>query len=61
MSESGIFRNLFRSSAISGILAAWASLPFVNADGTFPYKNIFDAMGKVHKYDYIDYRQLRST
>ena len=49
------------SSAISGISASVASLPFDNAktklqkmkrnaDGTYPYKNIFDAMGKVfHK------------
>lgn len=45
------------SSAISGISASVASLPFDNAktklqkmkrnaDGTYPYKNIFDAMGK---------------
>ena len=46
------------SSAISGISASVASLPLDNAktklqkmtkgpDGQFPYKNIFDAMGKV--------------
>lgn len=47
------------SSAISGISASVSSLPFDNAktklqkmkknpDGTLPYKNIFDAMGKVN-------------
>jgi solute carrier family 25 oxoglutarate transporter 11 len=46
------------ASAISGISASVASLPLDNAktklqkmtkgpDGTLPYKNIFDAMGKV--------------
>lgn len=45
------------ASLISGFLASFCSLPFDNAktklqkmkvlpDGTFPYKNIFDAMGK---------------
>jgi solute carrier family 25 oxoglutarate transporter 11 len=43
---------------MAGILCAVASLPFdnaktklqkmtKNADGTYPYKNIFDTMGKV--------------
>jgi solute carrier family 25 oxoglutarate transporter 11 len=43
---------------MSGVLSAWACLPFDNAktkiqkmtknpDGTYPYKNIFDAMAKV--------------
>lgn len=47
------------ASAISGISASVASLPLdnaktklqkmtKNADGTLPYKNIFDALGKVH-------------
>jgi solute carrier family 25 oxoglutarate transporter 11 len=55
------------SSAISGISASVASLPFdnaktklqkmkKNADGTFPYKNIFDAMGKVTIYLYRLYQ-----
>lgn len=46
------------ASAIAGISASVASLPFdnaktklqkmtKNADGSVPYKNIFDAMGKV--------------
>lgn len=59
MSDLGTRLFECRSSAISGILSAWASLPFdnaktkiqkmtANADGTFPYKNIFDAMGKVY-------------
>jgi hypothetical protein len=67
-----LFKILLRASAIPGILSAWASLPFenakikiqkiiANADGTFPYKNIFDAIGKVSNHHYIDHRQLRST
>lgn len=46
------------------MLSAWSSLPFdnaktkiqkmtKNADGTYPYKNIFDAMGKVHFRKYF--------
>jgi len=45
---------------ISGFLSSFCSLPFDNAktklqkmkkgpDGTFPYKNIFDAMGQTIK------------
>ena len=45
---------------ISGVITSAASLPFDNAktkiqkmkkaaDGTLPYKNIFDAMGKTIK------------
>lgn len=48
------------SSAISGFFSSFASLPFDNAktkmqkmvkdkDGQFPYKNIFDTMGKTVK------------
>ena len=50
--------DVCRASAISGISASVASLPLDNAktklqkmtknvDGSLPYKNIFDAMGKV--------------
>lgn len=45
---------------VAGFLSSFCSLPFDNAktklqkmkkgpDGTFPYKNIFDAMGKTIK------------
>ena len=45
---------------VSGLLSSFSSLPFDNAktkiqkmkplpDGSFPYKNIFDAMGKTIK------------
>lgn len=48
------------ASLISGFLSSFVSLPFDNAktkiqkmkknpDGTFPYKNIFDAMSKTVK------------
>ena len=52
--------KFFSASLISGFLSSFVSLPFDNAktkiqkmkkgpDGTFPYKNIFDAMGKTIK------------
>jgi solute carrier family 25 oxoglutarate transporter 11 len=51
---------IFSASLISGFLSSFVSLPFDNAktkmqkmkknpDGTFPYKNIFDTMGKTIK------------
>ena len=50
----------FSASLVSGFLSSFVSLPFDNAktkiqkmkklpDGTYPYKNIFDAMGKTIK------------
>lgn len=50
----------FSASLVSGFLSSFVSLPFDNAktkiqkmkklpDGSFPYKNIFDAMGKTIK------------
>lgn len=52
--------NLFSASLCSGFLSSFVSLPFDNAktkiqkmkqmpDGSFPYKNIFDAMSKTVK------------
>ena len=59
-SEFSINYFYFSASLISGFASSFVSLPFDNAktkiqkmkknpDGTFPYKNIFDAMTKTIK------------